>query len=559
MASRRFSIAAKLGLGFGAVLLLAAFIALGALSRMGTMHQRSDDLGRSSLPSVAAIDAIRVAQARARSNQFTTALLSARPAQRRRAQARVGEFRAAAADGFAAYRKLASDDRERALLGTAQTQWSSYLRQTARIPALSRGGRSDDAATILVGSGRAAFNASQASLEALAAHDDRVAAASVRAADDAYGSARTLVLVLLAVALLVGGATAVLIARSIRSNVGRVIDRLGLLRDHCTTELSTALGRMAGGDFTYEVQAVTPPIEQHSNDELGDVAQAVNAVRDNTVASVEAYNRTREALAGMIAQVAGTATHVASGSEQVAAASTESGRAVEEIAHAIGGGANLDGAAAHADQTAVAAAEAQQAARLGSELVGRVSEAIAATHASSQQAVTAMEKLGAQSDEIGGIVSTISGIAEQTNLLALNAAIEAARAGDQGRGFAVVADEVRKLAEESQHAAASIAALIGQIQRDTTHTIEAVQHGAAQTEASTVTVTETEEAFVRIDTAINDVHSRVSQIAATLEEVSASTEQTSASTQEISASALSLAGSAQDLQQLTERFVLQPA
>ncbi len=65
----------------------------------------------------------------------------------------------------------------------------------------------------------------------------------------------------------------------------------------------------------------------------------------------------------------------------------------------------------------------------------------------------AMRGLGSKSDEIGGIVSTITGIAEQTNLLALNAAIEAARAGEQGRGFAVVAEEVRKLAEDSQSAA----------------------------------------------------------------------------------------------------------
>ncbi len=64
--------------------------------------------------------------------------------------------------------------------------------------------------------------------------------------------------------------------------------------------------------------------------------------------------------------------------------------------------------------------------------------------------------LGQQSEEIGQIVTLITGIADQTNLLALNAAIEAARAGEQGRGFAVVAEEVRKLAEQSARAAGKL-------------------------------------------------------------------------------------------------------
>ena len=100
-----------------------------------------------------------------------------------------------------------------------------------------------------------------------------------------------------------------------------------------------------------------------------------------------------------------------------------------------------------------------------------------------------------KSEQIEGIVATITGIAEQTNLLALNAAIEAARAGEQGRGFAVVAEEVRKLAEESQSPPASIAGLIEEIQAETAKAVEVVEDGARRTEEGAATVEQAREAF----------------------------------------------------------------
>ena len=197
----------------------------------------------------------------------------------------------------------------------------------------------------------------------------------------------------------------------------------------------------------------------------------------------------------------------------------------------------------------------------------------------------AIGELGAKSDQISGIVETITAIAAQTNLLALNAAIEAARAGEQGRGFAVVAEEVRKLAEESRAAAGSIAALIGAIQADTRHTIDVVEDGARRTADSAATVERAREAFEAIGAAVEQmaaahrptspppstrpptarsrVHADIGEVAsvaeqtsASTEEVSASTQQTSAAVQQIAAAAQELSGRAEELEALVGRFTL---
>ena len=394
------------------------------------------------------------------------------------------------------------------------------------------------------------------------------------------------------------------ITRGIKRAVAPVLDRLQMLQDRCATDLRRALEAMAGGDLTVEITPVTPPIEHIGGDELGQIAQAVNGIRERTVASVLAYNQTREALTGMIGQVAQTAGSVGSSSRQMAASSEETGKATGEIAHAVGDVAQgaerqvqmLEAVRQSAEDVARAVSESAQNAQhaaetvkhtraIAQEGVDAAAQASAAMHSvsdSSVEASDAIRALASKSEQIGTIVQTITGIAEQTNLLALNAAIEAARAGEQGRGFAVVAEEVRKLAEESQRAAHEISGLIGAIQGETSKAVAVVQDGARRTQDGASVVEQTREAFERIESSVQDITGQIEQIAAasqqisasagsmqqnivdvaavaqqssaSTEEVSASTEQTSASAQQIAASAHDLSGNAEELNRLVAQF-----
>jgi methyl-accepting chemotaxis protein len=399
---------------------------------------------------------------------------------------------------------------------------------------------------------------------------------------------RTRLLIIGAVIILLTAAAIVLVAGRLTRPLGGFVARLRTLSDEDVASLRGGMEAIAHGDLTVPARTVTEPAGAGGDDEIGCASATLDELIANTHASVDAYESTRSALSRMIGDVAAGAGRVAAASQQMASSSEETGRAVGEIASAVGDvatgaerqvgivesartltesvGARVRDSAETAKETTAAADRARSVAREGVATAAEATAAMSAVRGSSQAVRDAMDGLAGKSTQIGGIVQTITGIAEQTNLLALNAAIEAARAGEQGRGFAVVADEVRKLAEESQRAAASLGAIVAEIQDETGRAVRVVEEGAVRTDVGEATVEQARASFEAIGTAVEEVTERIAAIAAQAQEIatdadgvqrgiadvaavaeesSASAQQVSASTQQTSASSQQIAASAQ--------------
>jgi len=236
-----------------------------------------------------------------------------------------------------------------------------------------------------------------------------------------------------------------------------------------------------------------------SNDEIGEMASAFNAMQDRTVAVVRSMKEAIDRLHREVEELTSAAEARRDDLGRQQQGADRSAEVIETMLQSFTGIAEQAGIAKTLSH------EASDAARDGSTQVGQSADSIRKLADVVRNSASSVEALAENSHEISHAITEIRGIAEQTNLLALNAAIEAARAGEQGRGFAVVADEVRKLAQRVQDSTDQIQ---GTIDRLLNAINTAVNQMTGSSGDATRCVEESEEGRRALE-AINEVVSRI--------------------------------------------------
>ncbi len=490
------SVGLRLGLSFGAILLITALIAATGMWRIASLQGASERVATQEIEQQTLVEdwASDISLNWVRTEAFLKAI------DRDYMDKLTADTQATATGMDAKVKRieaLVQGDTARSLLATIATARTAYNDKLTEIRELHRGGE-PNVPTMVDKDLRPLAEKYLKSLD-----DLRTTMATKLAESQAdTGTLAKASQVLLGVGTLVAVALGALLAFTVTRSIVRPVQ-----------QGRQAAENIADGDLTH-------PIVAAGNDETGQLLQALAAMQSRLASIVGNVRHSAEGVATASAEIASGNNDLSARTEQQASALEETAASMEEL------GSTVRQNADNARQANQLAMNASTVAKQGGDVVAEV--------------VDTMKGINDSSKKIADIISVIDGIAFQTNILALNAAVEAARAGEQGRGFAVVAGEVRSLAQRSAEAAKEIKGLIST-------SVERVERGTALVDKAGATMTEVVSAIRRvtdimgeISAASSEQSSGVSQVGEAITQMDQATQQNAALVEQSAAAADSL-------------------
>ncbi|MEI7293322.1 methyl-accepting chemotaxis protein [Paraburkholderia tropica] len=503
----------RLSAGFAVVLLLLGAVGGIGLLQASRIYDGTRALGDDWLPSVQTLGRLRSVADDVRRTSLRS-LLAVDAADKDALRTQHAQFITDFAATLDAYSKLVSSAEERRCYDEINAAWTAYLDHDKQLQTLADAGDSGaaDARALASGASAKSFATAQSLINDDIKLNQQGAEAEVARAKSAYAGAFAWTIGLIALAIALGIVIALVITRSITAPLARAV---------------SVAETVARGDLTARIDVT-------GNDEASQLLSALRHMNERLVDLVARVRTGSEGIATAAAQIAAGNTDLSQRTEEQAASLEETAASMEELTATVKQNAD------NATQGNTLAGQASSTATRGGEVVGRV--------------VDTMREISQSSEQVAQIISVIEGIAFQTNILALNAAVEAARAGEQGRGFAVVAGEVRTLAQRSATAAKEIKDLIAtSVERVNNGT--ALVDDAGRTMSEIVqSVRRVADLMGEITAASGEQRTGIEQVSQAVSQMDEVTQQNAALVEEASAAAQSLSTQAGALRELVSVF-----
>lgn len=312
-------------------------------------------------------------------------------------------------------------------------------------------------------------------------------------------------------------------------------------------QLMRETDRVKKGDFTVHVNL-------NRKDEIGELAKNFNQMVNNLKIMIQGVKdssfilqSSTHDLSGSSAQTAEATEHIQASIEQISIGANRQGNLIEDSTKTIEAMSDkIQSIVQRLDDVSDMSIKTNQISDDGNIQIQQTISQINSIQTVQEHSVEVIKDLDIKTKEINEIVRVITDIANQTNLLALNAAIEAARAGEHGKGFAIVSEEVRKLAEESAVAAEKISNLTNEIQQKTADAITTIDQSTKEVEYGAKVVTQSGEAFYKIQNAIRFMKNQIDSVAASVHEFSSGISEVVLKTSEVNSIAKESASSMND-------------